>query len=94
MSLNIWTEQYETEPKLKVTFEGSQFAVGLSNLDGAGNVLVNLLSEDDEMWYVKAQFSAYWLEDLLRQLGEAKDYLEKNCKRDQYGGYKFKRSKP
>ncbi len=91
MSLNIWTNKYENAPKLKATFEGNQFAVGLSDLDGSGHILVNLLSEDDETWYVKSQFSTLWLDDMIKQLTLAKEYLEKNCTKDSYGAYKFKR---
>lgn len=48
-----------------------------------------ILTEDDDTWFASNNItSAYWLEDLEKQLEYAKSWLIKNALKEQFG-YRF-----
>jgi len=79
-------------------FKGKCLGVGLSprNGDKDPHVMINILMEDDGVWFNQMCASSTWIDELLRQLNAAKAYMVSECspdiiKKKQYG-YKFKKS--
>lgn len=63
---------------------------GLEFVDrGDGHILIQLLSEDDEIWHKHGEtFSTYWLPELIRVLQHAQNTLDKDAFKTDWG-YEF-----
>lgn len=49
--------------------------------------MIEILTEDDEQWFVSDSFSTYWLDELIDSLTEARTLLQSNpsFKKTQWG---------
>ena len=47
--------------------------------------LVTVMIEDDEVWHKKLTTNAFWLDEMISKLQDAKDHLEKNCIKEKFG---------
>ena len=73
-------------------FKGEQFGVRLIPRDrNDPHICIQLLSEDDEHWYMFGhRFSSYWIDDLIEQLNAVKYALEALPKGKDNFGHDFK----
>lgn len=68
-------------------FLGKCMGVGLRRRgENDPHVMVTLLTEDDESWFVSSgNNSSYWLPELLEVLAEARDWMDKHCEKGKWG---------
>jgi hypothetical protein len=63
-------------------FKGHLFSFRIENIQGQDSeAMITMLSEDDEEWYPRLQFSASWLDELIEQVQKTKAHLDKNYKK-------------
>jgi hypothetical protein len=54
------------------------------------HICIQILTEDDDTWFPSPDaFSSYWIDDLIQQLKEARNYMKTYYKKDGAYGYKF-----
>lgn len=71
---------------MQKTFTGIQFKVELVERGYEDNhICVKVSSEDDESWHECTTFSSFWIDDLIRQLKEAKKEMNKHSKKTKWG---------
>ena len=70
---------------------GEQFGVEfLARGENDKHIVVQLLSEDDEIWHKMGNpFSSFWIDDLIAVINQAKIYLEGKPKDPSGFGRKF-----
>ena len=80
----------------KIDFKGDCKGIRLTRRgENDPHIMVNILTEDDENWFVNENntFSSYWIDDLIKQLNNAKSFIESQepdiYENNQYG-FKFK----
>jgi len=77
----------------KQKFLGSQFAVALVDRgENDKHICFEIFGEDDGHWFrVGHGSSSFWIDDLIKQLQLAKEYMEKHEAKDKDGyGHEFK----
>lgn len=77
-----------------IEFKGNCKGVRLKKRGADDNhISVQLLTEDDEMWYEGDSFSSYWIDELIEQLQNAKKFIETqdpDIYNNRQFGWKFK----
>lgn len=73
--------------EVNTELKGKQFGVRLvQRASKDEHICIQLLSEDDENWFeVGNSFSAYWLDDLISILQNAKTILEADTLKHRWG---------
>ena len=78
-------------PRTKKAFIGRCHAVVLTERHaGDRHVCVNFLTEDDEYWFEGANgFSSSWMEEFVKLLQDANDWMKLYCLPDMHSGRQY-----